>query len=1078
MNITQQSLEKLKTHWAIQAIGENEVEKAFDLADKLIVKNAVGEHIQFGFSFTSANYNLLERIAMAYELIAIERVDVLLSPTSEDVQSREQCIAAAYQAFEFYRLLPISECNEKKIFHILHLSALAYCGQRSVDLYRWLNENEDKLNISSETNSSWDMQILHSLFHCWIRLFRHKNWQSVNEINNIVNQLREEQKTSETDFFSDSGDTANRAKALRLISLYHWAKATEIQANYMLRGEPVAIAQLLDKHFESAIKAAIGSTDAQLEILLRWLQVAARQMAESSIWWVARRINSRVTKFVNQVTRVNALFELMPPQKTAVQEQGLLDVAATAVVVDMPTSGGKTLLAQFRILQALNQFSDSEEGCWITYVAPTKALVSQITRRLRKDFEPIGIKVEQLTGAIDIDAFEEDLLTQQDKAKSFDVLVATPEKLQLVIRNKKVPRPLVLVVMDEAHNIEDEQRGLRIELLLATIKGECDKANFLLLMPFVEKAETLARWLAHDRNAGRAISLGTTAWKPNERIVGMFSVVEAEGQRGNWRLQYETLTTTQKTIHLKGKHFVGDVRPINITKSGAKTTLQTVAMAKIMSERGTSIAITNNIPHVWSMARKVAEDMPVMNTVPDEITLVQKFIQAEVGADFELIDMLSKGIGVHHAGLSDEVRALIEWLAEEGKLKILCATTTIAQGINFPVSSVFLATYKYPYGIEMSPREFWNLAGRAGRMNHESVGVVGIAAGKKPNEIVEYVKRATSELVSRLIQMLEQLERAGELNELHKKIYNPDWEDFRCYVAHLWNEKKNLDAVLSETEQLLRNTLGYGVLESDSQSKLKAQQLLNVTRQYAQSLSNKTGAVALADMTGFSPEGIRKAMTEIKQLEKKLTINDWKPSSLFGEQSGMSDLFGIMLKVPQLQRNLEEITSQGSGHSQIADITKAWVSGQNIEEIAKKYFSSDDNTSSITNACKAIYRTLVNNGTWGLSALSKLDIDFDKISDEDKRSINLLPAMVYHGVKTEEAVLLRMNALPRSIAESFGEILKTNISKTDYSVQEARQFLKKADDAKWNKASQKYSDILTGLEYRKIWNILSGDSVT
>jgi len=85
--------------------------------------------------------------------------------------------------------------------------------------------------------------------------------------------------------------------------------------------------------------------------------------------------------------------------------------------------------------------------------------------------------------------------------------------------------------------------------------------------------------------------------------------------------------------------------------------------------------------------------------------------------------------------------------------------------------------------------------------------------------------------------------------------------------------------------------------------------------------------------------------------------------------------------------------------------------------------------------------------------------------------------MVYHGVKTEEAVLLRMNALPRSIAESFGKILKENMSKTDYSVQEARQFLKKADDSKWNKASQKYSNILTGSEYRRIWRILSGNSM-
>ena len=63
--------------------------------------------------------------------------------------------------------------------------------------------------------------------------------------------------------------------------------------------------------------------------------------------------------------------------------------------------------------------------------------------------------------------------------------------------------------MDEAHTIEDETRGLRIELLLASIKRECSSAHFLLLMPYVEKP-VLARWLAQDGNAGRTISLGTT----------------------------------------------------------------------------------------------------------------------------------------------------------------------------------------------------------------------------------------------------------------------------------------------------------------------------------------------------------------------------------------------------------------------------------------------------------------------------------------------------------------------------------------------------------------------------------------
>lgn len=181
-------------------------------------------------------------------------------------------------------------------------------------------------------------------------------------------------------------------------------------------------------------------------------------------------MNSRVTRFVTNVTKARGLFELLPPQRVALQEQGLLDQASRAIVIDLPTSGGKTVLAQFRILQALNQF-DVDHG-WVAYVAPTRALVSQITRRLRCDFGPIGIRVEQLTSAVDIDSFEDAILSATEDLQRFHVLVATPEKLNLVLRNKKISRPLALIVMDEAHNIEDEERGLRIELLLATVKRE------------------------------------------------------------------------------------------------------------------------------------------------------------------------------------------------------------------------------------------------------------------------------------------------------------------------------------------------------------------------------------------------------------------------------------------------------------------------------------------------------------------------------------------------------------------------------------------------------------------------------
>jgi len=213
----------------------------------------------------------------------------------------------------------------------------------------------------------------------------------------------------------------DKSIAMRLVSLYHWAKGTEIIAGYMLQGEPHSPFASLDKHFEAAVRAAMLSGDPQYEFILRWLHATARIMVTNSLWWATRAVNSRTSDFVRSLTKRQhrAMFELLPPQRAALAEQGLLDQAKTAIVIDLPTSGGKTLLAQFRILQALNQF-DAKQG-WVAYVAPTRALCAQITRGLRRDFEPLGISVEQLTSAIEVDAFEDELLRETQNL--FDILV-------------------------------------------------------------------------------------------------------------------------------------------------------------------------------------------------------------------------------------------------------------------------------------------------------------------------------------------------------------------------------------------------------------------------------------------------------------------------------------------------------------------------------------------------------------------------------------------------------------------------------------------------------------------------------
>ena len=1083
MNVTQKSLDAIRSHWAVQAISK-QLEAATEAARFRFVSGALGSSV--AFQAHDVDDELIERVATAFELAAVDGLHDLLHPRSdsESGASAEKAMAAAHEAYEFRRVLPTPSDVEGRIFHVLHAGALAYAGDRWTELRQWLTENSALVAIPETSAAEWDRHVLVLLFDCWVRLFRKKGWGDLTGIAEIVKSLREQQRVHEANFLAAPGDISRPVAAVRLVALYHWAKATELLSTYMLQGEPGNIDTALNAQFEAAQQAADAAADAPLSVLIRWLHVASRRMAQSSVWTVTRMVNSRVTDFIRRAVK-EQLIELLPPQRSALQEQGLLDPARRAVVVNLPTSGGKTALAQFRILQALNQFND--RGGWVAYVAPTRALVAQITRRLRRDFEPIKVNVEQLTSAVDLDAFEQRLLAGKTGAESFHVLVATPEKLNIVINRGAVARPLALAVIDEAHNIEDAERGMRIELLLATIKRECQDASFLLLMPFVPNSKDLANWL--EPGSGANISLGSTAWRPNERLVGVFDIVKDDSERAGWRMEYETLTTTQKTTHLRGKHRVDGVKPLNIPRTKASSLgMQAGAMSRVFGEtgHGTSIAVVNQLRLTWSVGAEIAKALPPLSRPDSALELVRKFVATEVSPDFALCGLLEKGVAVHHTGLSEETRSLVEWLAEQNSLRVLCATMGIAQGINFPIGSVFLSTKAFAYGNQMTRRAFWNLAGRAGRVGQDSVGVVGIAAGKDRNGVIDFVRQQTEELISQLVSIVRGLS-ATDLGQMEKVIHREEWSAFRSYIAHLFNELQNLQAVLGAAQQTLRDTLGYSTLESSTnpEDRKRAGALLKATQAYVTELSQHPENATLADATGFDPDGVRAAIIEMGNLEHRLQPSDWQPGSIFGSRSVLPQLVGVMLKVPQLRGELEKLAgSHGMDQRHIADIAKDWVSGVPLATLARKYFMKKDDDNDITVAlsdtCKGIYKTLANFGTWGLAALSQMGpsgLNFETMSEQEKRTINTLPAMLYHGVATESAVLLRMNAVPRSIAPNLAAEMEKELgSKRDEAtIRTAREFLKSRTSQQWEKSRPKNAP-MTGDDYREVWRILSGES--
>ena len=83
-----------------------------------------------------------------------------------------------------------------------------------------------------------------------------------------------------------------------------------------------------------------------------------------------------------------------------------------------------------------------------------------------------------------------------------------------------------------------------------------------------------------------------------------------------------------------------------------------------------------------------------------------------------------------------------------------------------------------------------------------------------------------------------------------------------------------------------------------------------------------------------------------------------------------------------------------------------------------------------------------------------------------------MPAMLYHGVRTEESVLMRMNSVPRSFAETLGDRFKQQVE--NRNVATARQYLKGLKDRDWESVTS-HSQYLSGSECKKVWQILAGE---
>ena len=1050
------------SHWLLDTMADKR-RLALREADRLQFYREMGRKVP------DVDNEALRDAAAALEIAVLDlKVDRLADEPEQRTLSRQ----AAGDAFRLLRMLPLPTNPMEAGTHLLRASVLAVLGDRGADAARWLrslDEAQQWPHLPLDA-PDWGERCRASLTDVWLRLVRKRGWTDRDAVLELVAALRSAQQTFEREYLDAFEPLEAKRSALELIALYHLAKAADVLAHYITDGVVDGSHQvqpLLDTHFDRAIEACDTAQLIELGPLTRLLARAAQQMADNALWTVTRAVNSRVTEFVHELVKRGrgdrALFDVLPPQRRSLAERGLLGSSRRAVVVSLPTSSGKTLIAQFRMLQALNQFEDRKG--WVAYLAPTRALVNQVTRQLRRDFEPLGLQVERVSPAMEIDGVEAGMLRESRDEMQFRILVATPEKFDLMLRQgweEKIGRPLSLVVVDEAHTIQEGGRGLRLELLLATINRECREAQFLLLTPFIQNAREVARWLG-GQNA-EDISLGVD-WQPNDRAIGIVSPVDdgaINGRSRNYRLEFQTVHTSRLTIELDEAFALGKDEALAPTLSKSKEvgTLAAIAARKLKM-RGPVIAMHSRPDFVWNLAEKIkSERIP---TLSDDVRFVQDYIKAELGPQFPLVDLLSHGIGVHHGGLPEEIRMLMEWLFEKEQLDVLAATTTIAQGVNFPVSGVVMAATQYPYGQTMPPEDFWNIAGRAGRVSQGQLGVVALVA-RDQNEVAkrrEFIENQTGDLNSALIKLAQNA--ADLLTDLGGIVYrHPEWSSFLQYLVHTYRQMGAPANFADQIEQVLRGTLGFEKLRTtDNQL---ARRLLTGIRSYVDYIASPQQPLKLVDSTGFSLQSIRTVMAN----RGDIGPDSWDRERLFSQgDTALQDMMGVLLRVPELRGNLETVLGgRASDGNKLALILKDWVNGEELTIIADRHFrkEGEDEITALTKCGQNLFGKLAQTTSWGLNAL--MAITASGLPEEERNRLANLPSQVFYGVSTDEAITLRLLGVPRRAAAPLARALKPGPGESLPSIRQRLAALSQED---WSEALGSDGNV-----YRKAWQIMDG----
>ncbi|MCX7596461.1 MAG: DEAD/DEAH box helicase, partial [Fischerella sp.] len=339
--------------------------------------------------------------------------------------------------------------------------------------------------------------------------------------------------------------------------------------------------------------------------------------------------------------------------------------AGRSVVVCAPTGSGKTLVGEYAIYRALAR------GKRVFYTTPLKALSNQKLRDFREQFgfDYVGL----LTGDASIN-------------RDAPIVVMTTE----IFRNMLYGTPIgqvgisltdvEAVVLDECHYMNDRQRGTVWEESIIYCPHE---VQLVALSATVANSEQLTDWLNQVHG-------------PTDLIYSDFRPVPLEFHFGNTKGVFPLLNEDKTQInprllkkgrrkeHEKGK---GNRKPeapsINFILSHLQQRDMLPAIYFIFSRRGCDKAVAE-VGDLWLVNEQEAQQLRLQ--IDDFLTR-----NPEAGRSGHIAP-LYRGIAAHHAGILPAWKVLVEELFQQGLIKVVFATETLAAGINMPARTTVIST--------------------------------------------------------------------------------------------------------------------------------------------------------------------------------------------------------------------------------------------------------------------------------------------------------------------------------------------------------------------------------------------------